>query len=211
MSESGIFHGLPRWLSGKESTCKCRSQRRCGFIPWVRKISWRSKWQPTPVFLLGNPMDRWAWRATVHGLAKSQTRLSAPSTHVLLMLLNDYISFSTLFLLPGVNLCCIQVTFLIYLPWGYPQSLPQFCKLLYILSMLSSRGLSCSPQLTPVEISVTLVPLHAWLFCCPVSGIWGLLSPPPPTGLCYHFAFQSPITKRTSFLGVSSKRSCRSS
>ena len=27
--------GLPRWLSGKESTCQCR---RCGFNPWVMKI-----------------------------------------------------------------------------------------------------------------------------------------------------------------------------
>ena len=24
-----------------------------GFDPWVRKIPWRRKWQPTPVFLLG--------------------------------------------------------------------------------------------------------------------------------------------------------------
>ena len=29
--------------------------------PWVRKISWRRRWQPTPVFLPGNPMDREAW------------------------------------------------------------------------------------------------------------------------------------------------------
>ena len=27
--------------------------RRPGFNPWVGKISWRRKWQPTPVFLLG--------------------------------------------------------------------------------------------------------------------------------------------------------------
>ena len=46
---------LPGWLSGKESTCRCR---RCGFNPWVRKIPWRRKWQPTPVFSLGNPMER---------------------------------------------------------------------------------------------------------------------------------------------------------
>jgi len=38
----------------------------------VRKIPWRRKWQPTPVFLLGNPMDRGAWWATVHGVAKSR-------------------------------------------------------------------------------------------------------------------------------------------
>ena len=38
------------WLSGKEFTCQCR---RCSFDPWVRKIPWRRKWQPIPVFLLG--------------------------------------------------------------------------------------------------------------------------------------------------------------
>ena len=42
---------LPRWLSGKESTCQCRSYRTHGFDPWVGKIPWRKKWQPTPVFL----------------------------------------------------------------------------------------------------------------------------------------------------------------
>ena len=45
-------YGLPQWLSGKESTC-CRILRRCGFHPWVRQISWRRKWQSTPVFLPG--------------------------------------------------------------------------------------------------------------------------------------------------------------
>ena len=39
--------------SGKEFTCQCRRCRRCGFYPWVGKISWRRKWQPTPVFLPG--------------------------------------------------------------------------------------------------------------------------------------------------------------
>ena len=41
---------LPRGLTGKEPTCQCR---RYGFNPWVRKIPWRRKWQPTPVFLPG--------------------------------------------------------------------------------------------------------------------------------------------------------------
>ena len=36
------------WLSCKESTCQCR---RCGFDPQVKKILWRRKWQPYPVFL----------------------------------------------------------------------------------------------------------------------------------------------------------------
>ena len=42
--------GLPLWFSGKELTCQCR---RHGFDPWVRKIPFRRKWQPAPVFLPG--------------------------------------------------------------------------------------------------------------------------------------------------------------
>ena len=33
---------------GKESTCQCRRLR---FDPWVGKIHWRRKLQPTPIFL----------------------------------------------------------------------------------------------------------------------------------------------------------------
>ena len=46
------YIGLPRWHS-KESACQCRKSKRHGFNPWVRKIPWRRKWQPTPVFLPG--------------------------------------------------------------------------------------------------------------------------------------------------------------
>ena len=42
-----------RWLSGKDSACQCRSHRRRGFNPWVKKIPWRRKWQPTLIFLPG--------------------------------------------------------------------------------------------------------------------------------------------------------------
>ena len=46
-----LCRGLPRWLSGKESTCQCRRHKRPQFDPWVRKIPWSRKWQPTLVFL----------------------------------------------------------------------------------------------------------------------------------------------------------------
>ena len=45
-----IYTELPWWLSGKEFACQCR---RLGFIPWVRKIPWKRKWKPAPVFLPG--------------------------------------------------------------------------------------------------------------------------------------------------------------
>ena len=34
----------------KNLPCQCR-RHRLGFDPWVGKIPWRRKWQPTPVFL----------------------------------------------------------------------------------------------------------------------------------------------------------------
>ena len=47
------------------------------FYPWVGKIPWRRKWQPTPVLLLRKSHG---WRSllqvTVHGVTKSRTRLS---------------------------------------------------------------------------------------------------------------------------------------
>ena len=49
------MHGLPWWLSSKESICQCRS---CRFSPWVRKIPWRRKWQLTPVFLPGKSHEQ---------------------------------------------------------------------------------------------------------------------------------------------------------
>ena len=38
------------WLSGKELACQ---YRRPVFEPWIKKISWRREWLPTPVFLPG--------------------------------------------------------------------------------------------------------------------------------------------------------------
>ena len=70
---SCIHRRLPRQSSGKESACQCRRHKRHGFEPWVRKIPWKKAWQPTPWKI---PWTEGAWQATVHGVAKSQTRLS---------------------------------------------------------------------------------------------------------------------------------------
>ena len=45
-----FYLGFPGDSCGRESACQCR---RGWFSPWVGKISWRRKWQPTPVFLPG--------------------------------------------------------------------------------------------------------------------------------------------------------------
>ena len=42
-------NGFPHSSVGKNMCLQCR---RPGFNPWVGKIPWSRKWQPTPVFLL---------------------------------------------------------------------------------------------------------------------------------------------------------------
>ena len=46
-------------------------------FPWIKTISWRREWPPTPLFLPGIPVQGTGYRVTqhtrVHGVAKSQT------------------------------------------------------------------------------------------------------------------------------------------
>ena len=41
----------------------------------VAYSNWRRQWQPTPVFLPRESMDRGAWWAAVHRVAQSRTQL----------------------------------------------------------------------------------------------------------------------------------------
>ena len=46
-----------------------KSEQR-GLVVSPEYFPWKRKWQPTPVLLSGNPMDRGACGATAHGVAK---------------------------------------------------------------------------------------------------------------------------------------------
>ena len=65
--------GCPGGTSGEESTFQFKRCERHRFNPWVGKIPWRRKWQPTPVFLPGKFHGQRSL-ATVHGVAKCRTR-----------------------------------------------------------------------------------------------------------------------------------------
>ena len=73
--------GFPGGTSGKEPACKCRRHKTPGVGPWVREISQRRAWQPTPVCLPGNPMNRPTWWATDHNVVKSWSWLKQLSMH----------------------------------------------------------------------------------------------------------------------------------
>ena len=70
------IQGLPRWCSGEESACQCRRWKRRGFDPWVGKIPWKRKWQPTPVFLPGESHALRSLADYSHRVVKSWTWVS---------------------------------------------------------------------------------------------------------------------------------------
>ena len=64
--------GLPWWLSGKESACSAGDM---GSIPGSGRSPGEGNGNPLRYSCLENPIDRGAWLATVHEVAKSQTQL----------------------------------------------------------------------------------------------------------------------------------------
>ena len=61
---------FPRWLSGKEPTCNAGDS---GLISGSGIFLEEGNDNQLQYSYLGNPMDRGAWRATVHGEQKSWT------------------------------------------------------------------------------------------------------------------------------------------
>ena len=70
--------GFPGGSAGKEFACQ---GGRCGFHPWVRKIPWRRKWQPSPVFLSGKFLGRWSLVVYSLGVAKESDTTEQLSAH----------------------------------------------------------------------------------------------------------------------------------
>ena len=60
-------------VSGKESPCNSGDTEDSGSIPGLGRYPEGGHDNPLQYYFLKNLMDRGAWRATVHGVAKSQT------------------------------------------------------------------------------------------------------------------------------------------
>ena len=70
-SEKVKYFQHPNQLMGSQGVSEVKKKkkrsvpqyRKHGFVPYVRKIPWKRKWQPTPVFLPGksNGQNNLAW------------------------------------------------------------------------------------------------------------------------------------------------------
>ena len=70
MGQGGSF---PRGSDGRESACNAGHP---GSIPELERSPGEGNGNPLQYSCLESSMDRGAWKATVHGVAKSRTRLS---------------------------------------------------------------------------------------------------------------------------------------
>ena len=68
------------WLSDKESACQAGDAADMGSIPGSERSPGGGNGNPLQYSYLGNPMDREAWQATVHGVVNSRTRCSNSTT-----------------------------------------------------------------------------------------------------------------------------------
>ena len=71
---SPLFHG-------GEPSANAGYLRDAGSIPGLGRSPGEGYGNPRQYFCLENPIDRGAWQATVHGVAKSWTQLKQFSTH----------------------------------------------------------------------------------------------------------------------------------
>ena len=78
---------LPWWFSGKESACNAGE---VGLIPGSGRSLGEGIGNPLQYSCLGNPMDREAWRAIVHGVTKSQTQLDRNCVFVFYSVLTKF-------------------------------------------------------------------------------------------------------------------------
>ena len=67
-----VFFGFPGGSDSKESACNVVDQ---GSIPGWERSPGEGNGNPLQYSCLENPMDRGAWWATIHRVAKSWTRL----------------------------------------------------------------------------------------------------------------------------------------
>ena len=143
--------GLARWHRDKEPACQCRRLRRRGFSPWVGKIPWRRKSQPTPVFLSEKSHEQRSLAGySPWGHKESDITEHACTLHIY-YLLNEW----------------INEWIISYYPYYGAFSLLYLCPLSVFLSWIFPFSIILSLE----KKDFSLVPRSSW-------GYWFFLIPP---------------------------------
>ena len=136
------IYAYPLWLSSKRTSMRPR------FDPWVQKIPWRRRWQPTLVFLPGKAHGQRSLVGFSPLGCKSWTQLSMHAEYTIIILFSldhlfiSKLSSSWICSCYVQSLSCIQLLATLWLkhirllcPWlspgvcSYSRPLPQWCYL----------------------------------------------------------------------------------
>ena len=143
--KESICYCLPRSLSSKESTCQSGD---LGSIPEFGEGNGKPREgnsKPFQYSYLGNPMDRGAWWATVHGMAKSLCySLTINCSDSLKFHINPHISSVQ-------SLSCIR---LLAAPWTAAHQ--------------ASLSITCSSSLLKLMSIESVMPSNQLILCCPL-------------------------------------------
>ena len=86
--ERGIW--LPQWLNGNKSICNEGDTRDPGSIPGSGIFPEGENSNPLQYSCLENPMNREAWRATVHGVEKESDTTKRACMYIYFQILFHY-------------------------------------------------------------------------------------------------------------------------
>ena len=89
--------GLSQGLSGKESSCNAGNAEDVDLIPELARSPGRGHGNPLQYSCLEDPMDRGAWRVTVHRVTKSQTDLKWRNKHTHKIIITNFYWMFTLY------------------------------------------------------------------------------------------------------------------
>ena len=101
--------GFPGGSEGKASHCNAGD---LGSIPGSGRPPGEGNGNPLQYFCLENPIDRGAWWATVHGIAKSRTRLSNFTFSTSFLSIHKSIKYTYLCMYKHLCIVFLNFTFL---------------------------------------------------------------------------------------------------
>ena len=99
--------GFPGGACGKVPAYQCRRHKRCGFDPWVGRSPGGGHGNPLQYSYLEKSMDREAWWATVHRVAKSQRCVKWLNTYSATLL--NHLLFWMVFLVDSLRYSAYKI------------------------------------------------------------------------------------------------------
>ena len=132
-----VIWGKPQWLSGKELPAMQESQEMYVQLLGSGRSPGEGNGKPLQYSCLEYPMDGGAWWATVHGVPKSQTRLSDFTFTKIIKGVHWFLQlFFLIRILPFSTYRFLQLLFKLLIDFSFISDLPYFMTFFLFVGIL---------------------------------------------------------------------------